>query len=390
MRTALTAAFAAKARAEPTAERSIYWDARVPNFGLMVTTSGARSFVVQYRVRGRSRRLTLKHGLTLDEARKEARKILGDVAKGADPLEDRRKIEAAATNTLEFIACDYFRRERKKVRTMATRQATLERLVFPKLGRRQIGDISRTDITRILDRIEDQCGPVMADQTLAYLRRIFSWHAIRVDGFNPPIVRGMGRSEPQERARARVLSDDEVRSVWRTAENHPGPFSSLIKYILLTGARRSEAAGMRRPELGESIWTIPAERHKTKKEFLLPLSSDALAVLAAIPQIGTKKDGYYFTATGRGPLRGFACLKAKFDRDSGAKNYGLHDLRRTARTLMSRAGVPSDYAERALGHTLGRIRGIYDRHAYLAEKRAALEALATELRRIIPNFMGPD
>jgi len=384
MRTALTAGFVIGARAEPGVERSFYWDARVPNFGLMVTARGARSFIVQYRVRGRSRRLTLKAGLRLDEARKEARKILGDVAKGADPLEDRRKIEAADTNTLEYIARDYFRRERKHVRTMATRQATLERLIFPKLGRQQIDEIKRSDIVHILDKIEDERGPVMADQTLAYLRIIFNWHATRSDDFRPPIVRGMGRSRPHQRSRERILTDDEINKIWRTAENNPGGFSFLVLFILLTGARRSEAAGMRRSELAEDgIWTVPAGRHKSKREFVLPLSSDALAVLNDLPLIGTKKDGHYFTTTGTGPLRGFACLKAKFDKASCVTNYGLHDLRRTARTLMSRAGVPSDHAERVLGHTMGRIRSIYDRHAFVDEKRKALEALAAELRRIV-------
>jgi integrase len=95
----------------------------------------------------------------------------------------------------------------------------------------------------LLDQIEDERGPVMADKTLALLSKVFSWHASRSDEFRSPIVRGMRRSKPNERARERILTDDELRMVWKRTEVN-GIFGAFVRFILLTSARRSEAAEM--------------------------------------------------------------------------------------------------------------------------------------------------
>jgi integrase len=386
MRTKLTATFIRNASAEPNRERSVYWDAVTPGFGLMVTKTGARSYVLQYRAAGRSRRLTLDaSALSLDEARREARKHLGAVAKGADPVAERRQqkeiMAVADSNALEAIALDYFKREGKKIRTMDERRATFERLILPTLGQRQIEDISRRDIVRLLDKVEDERGPVMADKTLAFLSKVFAWHAARSE-FRSPIVRGMARTKPKERARDRILTDDEIRAICSATSEHSGPFSSLVRFILLTGTRRNEAARMTYAELHGSDWLIPAVRHKSKREFLLPLSNAAMDVLATIPAIGPKTDGPVFTFDGLKPIRGFSKPKRRLDQASGVTGWTVHDLRRTARSLMSRAGVSADHAERCLGHVIGGIRGVYDRHAYRNEKAAAFEKLAELVTKI--------
>jgi integrase len=383
MRQRLTASFVTNAAAEHGKPRTIFWDTNVPSFGLMVTDKGARSYVIQYRAHGRSRRITLDaDALSLDEARREARKHLGDVAKGGDPLSEKRRQSAAAADTLQAIADSYFRREGKKIRTADDRRRTLERLVFPKLGQVPINDITRADIVRLLDRVEDDSGPVMADRTLAYLRKILNWHATRSE-YRSPIVRGMARTKPAERARDRILSDGEIRAVWQAAEKKHGPFTALVKFILLTGARRSEAAGMTRSELTGSDWLIPGGRHKSKREFLLPLSKAAMDVIAAIPVIGDMKDGPIFTTDGQSPISGFSKFKRGLDKASGVTGWTLHDCRRTARSLMSRSGVPADHCERAIGHVIPGVRGVYDRHAYYREKQSALEALAGEIAAIV-------
>jgi integrase len=158
--------------------------------------------------------------------------------------------------------------------------------------------------------------------------------------------------------------------------------------LLLTASRRSEAAEMKWPEVDGGLWVIPSERYKTGAQVTLPLSGRALFELAALPRFANSD--YVFTVSGRNPLVGFSSFKLKFDVASGVRDWTIHDLRRTARSLFSRAGVSPDVAERCLGHVIGGVRGTYDRHRYLEEMKHAFEALASLIDRIVhpkPNVI---
>ena len=249
----------------------------------MVTKVGKRSFVYQYRAAGRSRRMTFPINLGLDKARKEARKALGGVAAGGDPLQERRKAASQGENTLQSVCEDYLKREGKRLRSRDHIEAALKRLVYPKLGARQIDGILRSEIVKLLDKIEDESGPVMADRVLAYVRKVMNWHASRSDDFRSPIVRGMARTKPKERERERTLTDDELRAVWKAATAFPGPFGYMVRFILLTATRRNEAANMERGEVAGTDWTIPADRYKTKLDHVVPLSRSAQDLLGSDP-----------------------------------------------------------------------------------------------------------
>jgi integrase len=387
MRTKLTPAFCQKATVQEDAERTIYWDSDLPGFGLLVTKNGHRSFVVQYRSgeTRSSRRMKIAGVLGLVGARKQARKLLGQVASDKDPLHERReqqrKAIARTEHTFEKIAENYLAREGAGLRTAGQRRDQLARLVYPELGSRAIDDIRRSDVVKLLDKIEDENGPVMADRTLATVRRIMNWHASRSDEFRSPIVRGMARTKGKEHARARILTDDELRAIWKATSATPGPFGAFVQFLLLTAARRGEAAGMTRSEIEGQDWTLPEARNKVKVDLIRPLSSAAQDVLKNLPCIG--KAGYVFTTTGRNGLGGFSAFKRKLDNASSVKGWTLHDLRRTARSLMSRAGISSDHAERCLGHVIGGVRGVYDRHEFHAEKKRAFESLAALIDRIV-------
>jgi integrase len=395
MRQKLTPAFVLKAPIPPAGDRVFYWDRDLRGFGLQVTTAGHRSFVVQYRHGRTSRRMAIDRVLTLDQARKRARVLLGQVANGADPLAERRKAAAAAGNTLRSICEEYLGREAKrkdgKLRSLDQRRAMLERLVYPHpIAARPIDDIKRSDLVRLLDKVDDERGASMADHVLAILRRIMVWHMSRSDDFRSPIVRGMARTSPKKRARERTLTDEELRAIWRTADDLRTPFARMLQFILLTAVRRNEAARMDRSEISGTEWVIPAARFKGKRDFLVPLTPAALVVLGALPVIGNAEHGPVFTSDGMRPLGGFGKPKAAFDRLCGASGWTIHDLRRTARTLMSRAGVDKDHSERVLGHAIAGVRGVYDRHEFAVEKRRALEALAGLIARILdpqPNVV---
>jgi integrase len=380
MRTRLTPASVLNAQADADADRTIFWDTKTPGFGLQVTAAGHKSFVIQYRAKGRSRRMAIDGMLGLEAARKRAKALLGEVAHDRDPLGERRAALARERDTFQAIAESYLAREGKKLRTVEDRRQTMARLVYPVMGARPIADIRRSDIVRLLDRIEDENGPVMADLTLAYIRKVMNWHASRSDEFRSPIVRGMARTSGKERARARVLTDDELRAVWKAAEATAGPFGAFIKFLLLTGARRREASNATWDELlKDGVWLLPAARNKVKQDLSRPLSGAAQNLVDGLPRIGR----YVFTFGGRKPLSGFAKSKTRLDAACGVKDWTLHDLRRTARSLLSRAGINPDVAEICLGHVLTGVRGTYDRHSYHEEKKHAFEALAAQIARII-------
>jgi integrase len=392
----LTPAFVAKPPV-PAGHQVVYWDAAMPGFGLMVTPAGHKSFVCQYRAGGKSRRATIKFSAGLDAAKREARAIQGSVARGGDPVAEKRAVRRAAKTTLRAVVKTYFDAEGDKLRTVMARRSALDRLVLPVLGERPIGEIRRGEVVALLDAIRRDNGPHMATLTLAFLRRVMSWHAVRDETFHSPIVRGM---EPvKTNRRDRVLTDEELRALWQAtaAQNHP--YSRVVRFILLTATRRDEAADMRWSEIQGEVWLIPASRYKTGIELELPLSHAAQAVLAGMPRIGA--EGWVFTLGGRARIGGLSKHKSELDTrmlaglrrmavergaDAGAvilPRWTIHDLRRTARSLMSRAGVPSDHAERCLGHVIGGVRGVYDRHAFSREKREAFEALAAQIERIL-------
>jgi integrase len=428
MRVRLTQKFVdeAKVRNEDIANnsgRTLYWDEALAGFGLVVTAAGHRSYLVKYRADGQPRKMTIKAALKLADARKEAKAIQGRVAKGDDPLTERRNAQAsvarAGLDTLQAVCENFLTREggakrdaggnltfdgdARALRTGAERYRAFKMLVFPTLGKRDINTIKNSELNKLLDDIEDNNGPVMAIRTRAYLQRVFRWHADGSDDYRAPSMRARGKANERDR----ILLDDELRSFWRASVSWDHPFSHMLRFILLTATRRDEAADMRWAELeedeggGGDIWLIPAARYKTKVNFEVPFSKAAQVVLREAGRIKLGTAGYVFTTNGDTPISGFSKWKAHFDglmlaeRRKIAVAYGddadkvmvprwtIHDLRRTARSLMSQAGFAPDHAERALGHVIGGVRGVYDRHAYREEKRQAFEALSARIDHIL-------
>jgi integrase len=365
----LTERFCASAKPKAKQIQTDFFDENVKGLALRVSATH-RGWVLFYRWNRKLTRLTLGAypATSIAAARTRALEAKRALAEGRDP-------RSAKSGTFASICDEYLRREGSKLRTLASRESLLRRLVLPILGARPIEDIQRSEIIRCLDQIEDQQGPVQADRTLAVISKVMNWYASRSDTFRSPIVRGMARTKPKERARDRVLTDDEFRAVWKQAKAD-GVFGAMICFILLTAARRSEASELQWSEIGSGDWTLPAARNKTKVDLVRPLSKAALEVL---PDSGCE---WVFAVDGK-PITAFSRLKQEFDKASGTEGWTLHDLRRTSRSLMSRAGVGADIAERCLGHVIPGVRSVYDRHEYYGEKQRAYEALAGLIDRIV-------
>ena len=334
--------------------------------------------------------------ITPEQARSLAKKTAGEVATGRDPAAERGAKRAAETNTVDHVLDEflarYVRGRKPPLRSAAQIEDTFTRCVRPRIGGKSIYGLRRGDVVGMLDEIADERGPVMADRALAYTRKALNWWATRDDTFNTPIVKGMAHTKPKERARRRTLDDQEIRDLWAAldalGEDAPACYPAFLKVLLLTGQRRSEVARMRWEEVEGDRWIIPAQRAKNGIENVVPLTAPVLALLGQ-----ARKTGFVFSSDGgKTAFSGYSKAKAaldhkltdlrKADRRQPMPGFVQHDLRRTARSLMSRAGVNSDHAERVLGHVIGGVREVYDRHTYATEKRAALEKLDALVDRI--------
>src|SRR6516165_10181765 len=275
MRRHLTDKFCASARVRDGDVQTDYFDTQV--FGLALRVSEARkAWTLHCTLGAKRRRLTFGNypALSLAGARTRADEAKAVIAEGHNP-------SISATETLRDICETYLAREGAKLRNAEWRKQVLERPIYPALGARPIAEIRRSEIVRLLDRVEEGSGPAMATQTLALIRKVMNWHASRTDDFVSPIVRGMART--QEKARDRVLTDDELCKVWG---NGNGVFGAYVRFLLLTAARRNEAAHMTWAEIEGSDWLLPASRNKTGVDLIRPLSRAARQILEALPRRG--------------------------------------------------------------------------------------------------------
>jgi integrase len=361
--------------------------AEVPGLYVRVRESGRKTFTIVGRNPNNKQLWREVKGALVaepfDDVFKKAREGIQRLQAGQEPFEAPAKTKTVADVIDNFLA----RWVRVKLRSIAEYERALLKQVVPAIGKTGIHNLKRSHINDMLDKIEDEHGPVQADRTLAYLRKALNWYAVGDDKFVPPIVPGMSRTSGKERARDRVLTDDEIRVIWPCLS---GTFGGLCKTLLLTAQRRTEVAGMRWDEIDAAdVWSIPASRYKTKHPHFVPLSPAARAVIDLQPRIAGSP--FVFSGrTGTGHFVGYSKSKPALDKAVTAANGGvslpnwtLHDLRRTARSLMSRVKVVADVAERTIGHAIPGVRATYDKHDFLDEKRDALVRIAAEIERIL-------
>jgi integrase len=367
-------------------------DSEIAGFIARRLPSGLITYGYQYRAgAGKRKWMSLgKHGvITPDQACGLAEKYADLRERNKDPAAARDKETATTVNALldSFVENYLTGRRSEKEITRA-----IDRLVRPKIGKRSIYDLRRSDMSELFDGIASNSGPVMADRTLAYVRKAFNWwHETRDEDFHSPISKGMTRLKPSEIRRDRVLDDQEVRDLWRALDDvdleAPACFPAFVRTLLLTGQRLRNVSKMSADEIEGDRWLIPGVRMKGGKPHLVPITP------AIKEQISRGGEGFVFTSDGgKTPFSGFSKAKVALDRKIAEtrkrhkrkpmQHWRFHDLRRTARTIMSRYTTP-DIAERVLGHVIPGVRGVYDLYEYEAEKRAALEKLGAHVLDLV-------
>src|SRR5262245_40154694 len=343
-----------------------------------VTPTAAKSFVAVTRAPDGRQVWTTIGGtdvLTIDQAREQARAVITRVRGGLPAFEPKAE-------TFGEVVANWRKRhvEANGLRSAREINRLLETHLLPVWRHREFAAIRRSDIAALLDRVEDGHSAHQADAVLTILRAVANWYAARHDDYHPPVARGMRRRVPQ--ARARILNDDELSALWKATEDGD-TFADICRLCLLTAQRSRKVAAMRWDHIEHDAWTIPTGLREKGTGGTLPLPQIALNIIAAQPRLASNP--HVFAGRGNGSFSGFSKGKRRLDAmlPKDMARWTIHDLRRTARSLMSRAGVSSELAERALGHTIGGMEGIYNRHQYIAEKGDALAKLAALIDGIV-------
>lgn len=296
--------------------------------------------------------------------------------------------EQAEIGTLKDECEKFLKRyvKKKKLRTEKNIKQTLELYVYPRLGKKRFVDVTRSDISRLLDKVEDNHGPRAADHCLQMLRKMMRWQQTRYDGYVCPIVPGMSRYDAKENQRERTLDDEEIRLVWNAA-GELGTYGAILKMCLLTAQRLGKVRDIRWEDVDdEGNWTINTQPREKGNGGKLKLPQMALDIIDAQPRI--KNNLYIFGAPRSSKaFDNFGTYKKRIDRmlPPDMKAWRTHDLRRTADTLMNdeRSGIPPHIPPHVMGHKQKGVAAIYNRHQYVNEKAAALENLSKLITMIL-------
>jgi integrase len=418
-------------------DRLVFDDAQ-RGLGVRVTASGGRSYLCQYTLHGQKWRVPLGacSAVSLAKAREAAAAVMGDVAKGRNPVAERKEAAAAERArrardrlTVRALIEDWHRLHLAGRRPRYAQEAVRAlHYAFADTLKDAAEDLDRATVVRALDALAQRRtrqsggagkpkGNAMTGRTAAYGRAAFAFAMKR--GFvqtNPfadlPVPKGVAR-------RGRVLSDEEVREIWQAAGDVAAPYGAIVRLLILTGQRRGEVAGMHWGEISEDLatWTMPGERTKNGVPHVVPLSPLARNLLRGnLPEeaADAKRAIAEHRASGalvlpglrRTPFAGWSKSKVAFDKavanaraeaaiaagtcPTPVVPWSIHDLRRTVATGLQRLGIRLEVTEAVLNHVSGSragIAGVYQRHEWTTEKRGALDAWAAHVLTIVDGRM---
>jgi integrase len=386
----------------------IIFDDDIPGFGLRLRERGSRTFVFQYKLGAKQRRITLgtASALAISKVRKTAEGLYARVKLGQDPATDKAEAQRQASETFKPCSDKFLEALRDRYRPRAFKEIERHLIKNAKpLHQLQVAKIARRDIASLMETVTKTNGPVTANRMRTSLSAFFSWAIQRDRAAVNPVV---GTEKNKEQSRDRVLTPAELRLIWNALE--ADQYGAIVKLLALTGQRESEIGGLCRSEIHDQTIVLPPDRTKNGRPHVVPLSKLAAEIIEGQPD---RDERELIFGNGEGPFSGWSKSKDRLDerltKANGGKpiaHWTLHDLRRTFATYVG-GGLPAhqfeklpkrdkDFArgveqqphiiEAILNHVSGHkagVAGIYQRGTYEKEKRIALDLWANHLLAIV-------
>jgi integrase len=371
----------------PRAAEAIFFDDDLPGFGVRIRASGSKTYIFQYKLGTKQRRLTLGPVTAIDlgKARDTAKDLYAKVRLGNDPAGEKAHAKLKASETFEAIAAQYLRHQQGRLRPRSYDQVRRHLNLYAKpLHRLQLEKITKRDIAACISSVRTNSGLVTGNRARATLSAFFTWAMGEGLTETNPVI-GTNRSE--EKSRERVLDPPELRLIWNALRDDD--FGAIMKLLMLTGQRAGEIAGLRWSEIRGDTIALPGERTKNRRPHTIPLSQAAHSVIAE-QQRHEGRDLVFGRATGQ--YNGWNYSMTALNRRIAevAKRslppWVPHDLRRSFATHAAEIGIQPHIIEACLNHVSGHkggVAGIYNRAAYEPEKRTALERWAEYLLAIV-------
>ncbi len=344
----------------PEKGQKTYFDKSLRGFGVRVSQGGTKTFIVLQGKDRKRRTIGRYPEMSLSEARIIAKRTQADMAlDGMNPGPKLPKIDFLDAREKFLADCE----GRTKPKThMEYRRLLRRHFSFEK----PLSAVSRTDIVEIVDWLK--ATPAEQQHAFVAIRTMMNWCRKRGLIFDTPVPPLSFKSQ----ARSRILTDDELRVVWRRAEEFGYPFGRIMQLLILTGQRRGEIAALRYSWIDNNEITFPVGFTKNKREHVIPLGPMAMSLIEALPEsVDLLFPSRFSDET---PFNGWSKAKRAFDKPLGIAPYTLHDLRRTYSSAMAKLGTPIHVTEKLLNHVSGTISGVaavYNRHSYQGEMRAA-------------------